>query len=700
MYFEAYLDDFQKIIIYLSKASYNGDSRCFYLRDRLGNSYPLQIVSIEPESGYNMYTCLSTKPIDIGEEYEVVHQYARSTVLQYGYVVKRKAFDEMFAYESDDLGAVYTPKATTFKLWAPTAAKVCVEITHQGKTKLYYMERQDKGVFALVLEGNYENAVYVYHVRVNGQWNETVDPYGKSSTVNGLRSVVVDVKRFKYRNYDMKPLKSYTDAIIYEASVRDLTMQPNIGVRHAGKFKGFVEENETTKFLNTGFSYLKSLGVTHIQLMPVLDFGSVDEFNQRLFYNWGYDATQYFTLEGSYASDVTDPLSRLGDFMQMVDRLHEAGLRVILDVVFNHVFDMENSAFQKCVPNYYFQMNESGNFSNGTWCGNDFDSRTAMGKKFVVDACRYWVENFGVDGFRFDLMGILDIDTLNEVDRVCRAINPSLMIVGEGWDMPSYLAPELRASLRNCQAMPNIAHFSDRFRDVVKGRTNVSEVDIKGYCSGDFNLIDIMKNVLTASVTHEGDTPYFYEVTQALNYVECHDNMTCWDKLRDCCKEDTREKRIKRHEMCIAATMFAQGIPFLHCGQEFARTKLGKPNTYCDSDSINRIDYDRRNRYMGVVEYTRDCIKLRKRLACMRYRTKQEVIDHVSFSDINRTALVYRMKDEEHDVIVIFNPSDKNFEFDCNKRYELLFYNGLVENEFYQYVKINPLSVLVLRYRG
>lgn len=697
-HFEAYLDDFNKVVIYMSHQSYEGQSKHFFLRDMFGNLEELQIMSIEPTSDhYNRYTCLIKHPIEIGKEYWIVHQYARSTILNYAYIVKNPRFDEMYFYNKNDLGANYTKEATTFVVWAPTAAQVCLEIEQDDKEVIHIMEKGEKGTWRICLNGDYENARYVYHVRVNGNWNETLDPYGKSSTINATKSVVVDESKIKVNECQLPLMKSNTEAIIYEASIRDFTMQPNIGVKHPGKFKGFVEENETTRSLCTGFSYLKSLGITHVQLMPVLDFGSVDEYNQRLFYNWGYDPIQYMTLEGSYATNAFDPMTRINEFCNLVNKLHENGMRVILDVVFNHVFDLEESSFEKTVPGYYFQVNENGNYSNGTWCGNDFDSTRKMASKFIIDACIFLAKTYKIDGLRFDLMGILDIATMNTVLVKCREINRSFMIYGEGWDMPSYLDYTRRASIRNNEFMPNIGHFSDRFRDVVKGRTSADEVDIKGYCTGDISLIEVMKNVLCGSVNTVGADRYFATPQNVINYVECHDNMTCWDKLRDCCKEDTRESRIKRQQLCIAAVLFAQGTPFIHSGQEFARTKFGRHNTYCDSDSINWVDYERRNRYNSIVEFTKDCISLRKQLSCFRYATTEEVNEYVSFDTINHHALVYKMKDEINDVIVIFNPSLSLLEYDLGTTYELLFYNKKVEHESYRRVRVNPLSVIVMR---
>lgn len=604
-------------------------------------------------------------------------------------------FDELYAYDKDDLGAVYSKEKTTFKIWAPTATNVhlCLE------NKSYVMERKERGIFELTIKGNLEKQCYHYYVRVDGNWISCQDPYGKSSLANSKYSIIVNEERFMNKKADLPPLEKYTDAIIYEMNVRDFTAQNlNHDFRHSKQFLGVVEENEQTRTKEIGFSYLKKLGVTHVQLMPVLDFASIDENHPEVFYNWGYDPAQFMTLEGSYSSDSNDPYARIEEFKTMVDEFHKAGIRVILDVVFNHVFELEDMCLEKLVPNYFFQMNQKGYFSNGSWCGNDFDSMRKMARKYLIDCCTYLMKMYQVDGFRFDLMGILDVETMNQIQKECEKIDPNVMIYGEGWNMPSFLDQSLRATIANGDKISRIGHFSDRFRDVVKGKTNMEEIYQKGFCAGNTDEIEVMKDVLSASVTNQYADQYFMNPSNAINYVECHDNQTCWDKLKECCKEDTREKRIMRHEMCIAAVLFAQGVPFLHSGQEFARTKYGKPNTYNSKDDINWINWDRKNTYEMIVNYTKDCIELRKQHACLRYATKEEVQKNVHFSDIEGKCLAYYTKDDTEELMIFFNPCDREFNYSFDHTRQLLFYNGKVDNEIVNgYLKIQPLSVIVLK---
>lgn len=695
-YFEAYLDDFNKIVVYMSRQSYEGTSRFFYLQDEKGELTELTIQTVEPTSkNYNKYTCISKSKIELGKEYHILHEFARKCVLKTGYITKLEEFDEVYAYNGNDLGAVYTKEKTTFKLWAPTATAVDLSILGNS----YHMVRKANGIYEITLHQDVEKEPYRYYVKVDGTWVQCEDPYGKSSLANSKYSVVINEQRFKTKKVKLPVLKNYTDAILYEVNVRDFTAQ-NIqnDFNYSKKFLGVVEENENTISKNIGFSYLKKLGVTHIQLMPVLDFASVDENHPNIFYNWGYDPAQFMTLEGSYSTNPNDPYARIKEFKTLVNKIHEAGMRVVLDVVFNHVFEMDDMCLSKVVPNYYFQMNHKGYYSNGSWCGNDYDSRRFMARKYIVDCCKYLMEMYHVDGFRFDLMGIIDVDTMNEVVSECKKIDPSVMIYGEGWNMPSFLEHDLRASIQNDYKMPHVAHFSDRFRDVVKGKTSMEEVYQKGYCSGDLSQLSIMKDVMSASVCEQYASRYFVNPINVVNYVECHDNQTCWDKLKECCKEDTREKRIMRQKMCIAAVMFAQGIPFIQAGQEFARTKYGKPNTYNSKDDVNWLNWDRKKTYETISFFTQDCIKLRKEHACFRYPTQQEVLENVSFSDIDGQCFVYHAKDEKEQLTIFFNPTEKEFHYSFENTRQLLFYNALIDNELVNgYLKIQPLSVIVLR---
>ncbi len=695
-YYEAYLDDFNKIIVYISKDSYGGQSNEFHLVDNNDQFIHLKIHTIETSGNYIKYTLGLDEDIVIGNEYYVMHQHARKAILNYSYITKTNKFDELFYYDKNDLGCSYRKNRSDFALWAPTASRVKLEIKKNDKISTFEMKRGDKGVYRISLVGDWEKATYVYLVRVHGVWQESIDPYGNSSIENSRRSAVVDMKRINVKKYSLPKMNSACDAIIYEASVRDFTSQEGIGVVNASKFRGFVEENETTIEKQVGFSYLKSLGVTHVQLMPVFDFGSVEEMNPKLKYNWGYDPMHYRTLEGSYSIDPRNPYGRMHGFANLVEECHKAGLRVNLDVVFNHVYDMEQSCFNKIVPNYFFQMNPEGDFSNGTFCGNDVDSTRKMCSKYIVDACEFIVRTYHIDGFRFDLMGILDIETINKVVKVCKEINPDFMVYGEGWDMPSFLNYTKRASMYNNTHMSQVAHFSDRFRDIVKGNTNDS--GNKGYLSGGFHLREKMKNCLAGACVNVGLDKLFAHPSNSVNYVECHDNMTCWDKIKDCCREDSQEIKQAKHTMMIGAILLAQGIPFIHCGQEFARTKLGRHNTYEDNDDINHVDYTRKVRYQTIVEETKKLIQIRKEYACLRYSKASDVEKNVSFENIGDFALAYKSEDEHTKLTMIFNPSYQSYEYDLKQDYEMVYdMNQTIKTDKMSKVNVKPYSMMILK---
>lgn len=691
-FFEAYLDDFHRIIAYMGMQYFQGESSFFYLRDSLGDCIELEIeAKAQSEQGFMKYTLHFDNDLKIGEEYEIFNEHAKGIVLQYSGIVKTKLFDELYFYEHDDLGYMYTPTLTKFACWAPTASRVQLDIYKDNRHQLFEMQRGPHGVFRYEIHCDLENTTYVYQIRANGVWKATCDPYAFSSIENSKRSAIIDLNKCKSKTYSLPELKTPCDAVIYETSVRDFTI--DLPIKHPGKFLGFIEENAQTKANDLGFSYLKKLGVTHIQLLPVFDFGSVDELHVSRHYNWGYDPVHYRCLEGSYSSDPTDPYARVQEMIKLVEICHKHQLRVNLDVVFNHVYDVYSNPLDCCVPNYYFQMNADGYFSNGTYCGNDIDSLRAMSAKYIIDTCVLYVTLFDIDGLRFDLMGILDIDVMNRIVTACRSIKPDFMVYGEGWDMQSFLTNEKKASMFNQAKMPEIAHFSDRFRDTIKGNTSPYALLERGYCSGETSLLDRMKNCLCASV---GWDAVFNEPQQAINYVECHDNMTCWDKICSSTPDAIENEHIAIHKMMLAATLLAQGIPFIHCGQEFARSKNNLADTYNQSDAINHIDYQRRDKYQMIVDAFKDLLAIRRRFAPLRLPTTKAIKENVSFESIEDIALLYRVHDTVDELCIFFNPSHNSYTYQLNALYNLLYRNQACALETVNTIEIPPFTTIIL----
>lgn len=704
--FEAYLDDFNLLTVYLSKQFYQGKSEVFYTRDEQGELNKLTIKYKESTSNdYSKYIVTGCEFLEFGKEYELVEEHGLTTPLQMGLIVKKEKFDKMFYYSGNDLGAHITNQKTTFALWAPTATEVFVKVNFNGKTVTYPLDREPKGVYKTTVNENLHLAHYTYLVNVNGEYRESVDPYGRGTISYGQKSVVLDDAQVHvdFNDASLKALEAPTDAIIYETSIRDFTSDENSSHKHKKTYKGFIERNTTTKNnTKTGFDYVLDLGITHIQLMPVYDFATIDEINVEVFYNWGYDPHQYNVPEGSYSSNVNDPLSRVMELKELVATCHKHGLRVVMDVVYNHVYDMHNSSFEKIVPYYYFRRSETGAVSNGSFCENDVDSNKLMVRKFIVDSCKMWVKDYGMDGFRFDLMGILDVDTMNIIDKEIRRIKPDVLLYGEGWNMPTILDEGKKAMRENQHKMPNVGHFNDFYRDHVKGRTGEHEISIKGYCSGDVFYKDAMKMCLVGNSLEEPFLHLFDTPKKSINYVECHDNRTSWDKLKECCKEDQREVRIRKHKMMIAAIMVSMGVPFLHSGQEFCRTKNGIHNSFLSGDLINKLDWERKDRYQEVVNYTKDMIELRKNYSVLRFSETEQIKKHVYFKDLEKDVLLYGFKDvseyiEFDELLIFFNPTNEVV-YHCLDGYGTLIANeaGLIEKIQIQCVTINPNTMVVI----
>ncbi|MDB8564229.1 type I pullulanase [Turicibacter sanguinis] len=703
--FEAYVDQYETITVYLKKTFYNGESSTFRLKDENSASVELEILEKVEDGDYVKYL-LKSPSLTFGGEYRVAGDHNLQTPLQFGYVVRTKEFDEEFYYAGDDLGTTYTKEATIFKVWAPIANRVKVDIKVKGDYQTYDLSHEENGVWTATVKGDLELASYVYLVKVNGTWNEATDPYAIASTPNHKRTVIVDPEKIKIdSNREMAPkVQSYTDAIIYEMHVRDFSVHKNSGIKNVGKFLGVVEEGtRTSRGTLTGLDYLVDLGVTHIQLLPTYDFGSVDELNQFETYNWGYDPVQYNVPEGSYATDVLNPYSRIIEMKQMIAKLHEKGFRVTMDVVYNHMFDAGSSAFENIVPNYYFRLGENGEVSNGSWCGNDVDSLRPMCRKFIIDSTKMWIRDYGFDGFRFDLMGILDIDTMNQLTEECQAIDSSVMVYGEGWNMPTLMDDELKAMMFNNEKMPKIAHFNDQFGRGIKGSPFETEMSDIGYGLGYTGEINRAMNVIAGSCTSIGTKPVFKEPTMTLNYVECHDNMTLFDKIMLSNKCESLETRLKRQKMITALILVSQGIAFLHAGQEFNRTKDGDHNSYMSPDSVNKLDWDRKDEYIETVEFVKGFIKLRKELKALRLNTAEEIKKHVTVRSLENRVIEYTISNVQaygpyEEIKVFMNPTHTSIDIKLKDDYQLIANQAgvLTEQNSVNELTVDSIELVVL----
>jgi pullulanase len=660
--FLAYLDEMNIITILLPLSYHNGLSSTFSLLDEKTQTIPLNIIKKSKLEFDRKYICQHKEPISFGKTYWIIDEHGGKIDLQVGAVIRTKEFDEYFYYEGQDLGVICSPDHTCFKLWAPTAVQVKIKLRHPDSSfaEIIKMKRVERGIWTAVVNKDLEYYLYSFLVLINQEWREAVDPYVKAVTANGELGVIVKLNKTDQGPAPLPPFESPVDAVIYETHIRDFTIDANSGVKNKGLYLG-AGEIETRSHDNglTGLSYLIDLGITHIEVLPIHDFAGVDELDRNNSYNWGYNPIHFNVPEGSYSTNPSNPYSRIIELQQMVESVHQAGLRVILDVVYNHVYVRENSSFEKIVPGYYFRHNEFGLPSNGTGVGNDIASERKMVRKYILDSVRFWIEEYKVDGFRFDLMGILDIETMNQVREVCNSFSKEILLIGEGWNLNTPLAPDKKAIIRNQAKIPKIGQFNDWFRDTIKGSTfNLFD---KGYAFGNEHYYKAAREVLTGSIGFNNyETALFNEPFQSVNYVECHDNHTLWDKLVSCFPHVDDETRMRYHRLATGLVILAQGIPFLHSGQEFLRTKNGDGNSFRSPDSINKLDWNRRTQYLQNVNYIKGLLEIRKMFSCFRMRSTEEIRTKIGLLEFPSPliGLWYQNTGEFNEVLLFVNPTD------------------------------------------
>lgn len=587
-------------------------------------------------------------------------------------------------YTGNDLGAVYSPKMTRFKVWAPEAESVKLNLYKQGEgdnlIEQHIMKKSANGTYVFEKQGDCNGIYYTYTVVNHGEEQEAVDPYTKAAGVNGQRGMVINLAKTNPQGFEMDGYRNpehITDAIIYEGSVRDFTMDESSGVFHNGKFLGLTEANTTNHFGEaTALDYISGLGVTHVQILPAFDFETVDEKNQKAQYNWGYDPDNYNVPEGSYAVSPYDGAVRIQEMKQMVLALHSRGIGVIMDVVFNHTYRRDDSNLQKIVPGYYYRSDETG-YTNGSGCGNEVASDRPMVQKLIVDSLIYWAKEYHIDGFRFDLMGVLDIDTMNVIAERLKEIRPDIYLYGEGWNGgPSSLAEEKRAFKASAKKMPGIGMFNDDIRDTIKG--SVFYDDHLGFVNGGTHLENALRYGITGAVAHPqvdydayGSKPWAKEPGQSINYVSCHDNYTLWDKLSVSCPEASEEKKKAMNRLCAAIVFTSQGVPFIQAGEEFLRSKPlpekkgFAENSYNMSDAVNSIKWDNIHEYPDMIAYYKGLMALRKAHPVFRMQSEAEMTQNLCFlSDTPENVVAYLLKgkgadDTPENILVIFNGNDE-----------------------------------------
>ena len=561
---------------------------------------------------------------------------------------KKESFPE---YKGNDLGLSYSAQRSVFRIWAPTAEKVQLTLYSEPllgtALQSMAMTRSAQGTWTATVKGDQKGKYYTFSIQYKGQWlDEVPDPYAKAVGTNGLRAMIVDLGKTNPAGWqsDKSPaLKSKTDAIIYELHVRDASIDASSGITHKGKFIGLTETGTKNKDgLKTGLDHLLELGVTHIHLLPFFDYNSVNEKDTvRQQYNWGYDPLNFNSLEGSYSTNAADGNVRIKEFKQLVKAFHDKGLSVVMDVVYNHTGLTERSNFNQLVPGYYYRHTADGKFSNATACGNETASEKAMMRKFMLESVLYWVKEYHVDGFRFDLMGVHDNETMNIISKALHKIKPGILLYGEGWTAGSCPLPDsVRALKHNVSKLNGLAVFSDDIRDGIKG--SVFEAADKGFASGKPGMEESIKFGVVAACRHPqvdykkvnySKAPYAKSPADVISYAECHDNNVLWDKLVISTPNATNAERANMHKLALSIVLTSQGISFLHAGTEFLRTKKGIENSYNSPDSINEIDWNLKTTNKDVFDYVRQLIRMRKSHPAFRMQTTEQLQQNIRFDD-------------------------------------------------------------------
>lgn len=595
------------------------------------------------------------------------------------------------AYAGEDLELTVNQSGTHFRLWSPqaSATKVFIYATDRNSSPIdtLTMSKSENGTWAASVTDKLYGKFYTFSIEHNGKWlAETPGVWAKAVGTNGKRAAIIDFATTNPEGWETDngpEVKSINDVIIYEMHHRDFSVHPSSGIVNKGKFIALTEEGTKSMLGDkTGIDHLKELGITHVHILPSYDYNSVDETqlpsNQ---YNWGYDPYNYNAPEGSYSTNPSDPKARVIEMKKMVKALHDAGIGVIMDVVYNHTANNDDSNFSLTAPGYYYRYRDNGTYSDASGCGNETASERQQMRNYIINSIKYWTKEYHIDGFRFDLMAIHDTETMNEVIKAGREINPDLFIYGEGWTAgDSPLPVERRALKENVSKMPNIAVFSDDIRDAIKG--HYSNAADRGFATGKPGNEETVKIGIVASTAHPqvdytkgNNSKFAYALapTQIINYVSCHDDLTLTDKLHKSMTDASEEDMLRAARLAQTIVFTSQGTPFMFAGEEVFRNKKGVHNSYKSPDSINAIDWSYKNKYADHFNYYRELIKLRKSHPAFRMTTTEQVAKHLVFDKVDVPNLIsYSLKDNANgdqwkEIKLVFNGADEAREIKIKK---------------------------------
>lgn len=568
-----------------------------------------------------------------------------------------------FVYEGDDLGNTYTPESTSFRLWAPTASDVQVLLYDSelgSLTRQQAMQRSEQGTWYVQVAGNLENWYYVYLLTIHGVTQTAVDPYARAIAVNGVRGMIVNLAAThpnEWNSDTYKTLANPVDAVVYELHVRDFSIHQDSGMAHKGRYLAFTErDTRGSNDVITGVDSLVQLGITHAQVLPVEEFASVDE-NAPDQYNWGYDPRNYNVPEGAYAT-TPHGTARITEFKQVVQSLHKANIGVIMDVVYNHTFATLDSDFNKIVPHYYYRTNYAGYYTNGSGVGNELATERPMVQKFVLNSLKYWLQEYHIDGFRFDLMALLGVDTMKKASQDLRALNPHALLYGEPWTGGGSALSGGQLATKGRQKNLGFGVFNDDMRNALVG--SMFDAHNQGFPTGASGQVNLIKAGVMGSIDTFTANP-----GETVNYATSHDNYTLWDKLALSNGGDPEYDRILMDELVQAIVLTAQGQPFIQGGDEFLRTKGGNDNSYNAGDAVNRFEWERKLHHMDVFNYYAGLIHLRNNHPAFRLTTAEDVRKHLSFLDSPENTVAFQLTDHANGdlwqtILVIYNPMKAN----------------------------------------
>ena len=620
-----------------------------------------------------------------------------------------KEFEDKYNYEGS-LGAIVDESGTVIRLWSPIAESVDLRLYDNGSTgeaeAIIPMKLCDRGVWEYAVNENLSGKYYDFALKIKGKTNISTDPYAKACGVNGKRSMIIDLNTTNPNGWgeDKAPAKGAED-IIYELHVKEFSYDENAGFPEnvRGKYKAFTVDNTTLRNegkLPTGLNYIKELGVSHIQLLPVYDFASVDEAGDEDSFNWGYDPLNYNVPEGSYASDATRGEVRIREFKEMIQAIHKKGLRVIMDVVYNHTFSLDN-ALQNSMPYYHYRLDAKGELSDGSACGNDIASEMPMTEKYIIDSVLYWCEEYHIDGFRFDLMGLLTVDLMNKVQKALDETygRGEKLIYGEPWTAAkTHMEKGAKGAVKDNVKLldENIGIFSDDIRDSIKGHVFYEEV--AGFVNGNLKQTDKIE---------EGLTSFGLSPNHIISYVSCHDNHTLWDKLTITTKDEA--ERIKQNKLSAAIYMSCQGRVFIYSGEEYLRTKNGEHNTFNMPIGLNKMDWELTEKNKDLVSFYKELIGLRKEMTGLcdkSYAAKDNITTFVKEEGLLGVKVVNKdtslVKPTYKEALIIFNANKEEKTVTLPEgKYKLLINTVKKNNErddilVSDKIKINGITALFL----